>query len=83
MSGPIIPLIVSQPLQNTGKGDIIEIPDCEEEPKVKVYFFGMTVCSARTDEHIGKMTGVVFADNPEQAESLAWEKYGNDRTCGL
>ena len=27
--------------------------------------------------------GVVYAANEEEAERIAWDKYGNDYTCGL
>lgn len=49
----------------------------------KIFFFGMTVCHRRTGEHIGKRCGVVLADNEEDAERIAWNKYGNDSTCQL
>lgn len=44
----------------------------------KIFFFCMTVCHHRTGEHIGKRCGVVLADNEEEAERIAWDKYGND-----
>ena len=43
----------------------------------------MTVCHHRTGEHIGKRCGVVLADNNEEAERIAEEKYGNDATYQL
>lgn len=49
----------------------------------KIFFFCMTVCSRRTDERIGKRCGVVLADAKEDAERIAWEKYGNDSSCQL
>lgn len=49
----------------------------------KIFFFGMIVCHHRTGEHIGKRCGVVLADNKEEAEHIAWDKYGNDATCQL
>jgi len=50
---------------------------------LKPFFFIMKVCHHRTDEVIAKRCGVVFAENEEAAENLAWEKYGNNSTCGL
>ena len=49
----------------------------------KIFFFCMTVCHRRTGEHIGKRCGVVLADSKEDAERIAWDKYGNDSTCQL
>lgn len=49
----------------------------------KIFFFCMTVCHHRTDEHIGKRCGVVLADTEEDAERIAQEKYGNDATYKL
>ena len=49
----------------------------------KIFSFAMTVCSHRIGEHIGKRCGVVLADNKEEAEYIAWDKYGNDVTCQL
>ena len=49
----------------------------------KVFFFCMTVCHHRTGEHTGKRCGVVLTDTKEDAERIAWEKYGNDSTCQL
>lgn len=49
----------------------------------KIFFFCMTVCHHRTDEHIGKRCGVVLADTEEDAERIAQEKYGNDATYQL
>lgn len=49
----------------------------------KIFFFCMTVCHRRTDKRIGKRCGVVLADNKEDAERIAWEKYGNDASCQL
>lgn len=49
----------------------------------KIFFFCMTVCHRRTDEHIGKRCGVVLANSQEEAEHIAWDKYGNDATCQL
>lgn len=47
----------------------------------KVFFFCMTVCHRRTGAHIGKRCGVVLADSKEEAERIAWDKYGSDNTC--
>lgn len=47
----------------------------------KVFFFCMTVCHGRTGAHIGKRCGAVLANNSEDAERIAWDKYGNDATC--
>lgn len=49
----------------------------------KIFFFCMTVCHHRTDEHIGKRCGVVLADTEEEAERIAQEKHGNDATYQL
>lgn len=49
----------------------------------KAFFFCMTVCSARTGAPLGKRCGVVFAKSEEEAENIAWEKYGSDATCKL
>lgn len=49
----------------------------------KPYFFIMTQCSFRTSERIGKVTGVVFAENEEDASEKAWQLAGNDAACGL
>ena len=49
----------------------------------KISFFCMTVCHHRTGAHIGKRCGVVRASNQEEAERVAWDKYGNDATCQL
>ena len=49
----------------------------------KIFFFCMTVCHHRTGGHIGKRCGVVLADTEEDAERIAWEKYGSDTTCQL
>lgn len=49
----------------------------------KVFFFCLTVCHHRTAEHIGKRCGVVLADTKEDAECIAWGKYGNDSSCQL
>ena len=49
----------------------------------KIFFFCMTVCHHRTGAHIGKRCGVVRASNQEEAERVAWDKYGNDATCQL
>ena len=49
----------------------------------KPYFFVMKVCHRRTDEIIAKRCGVVFADNEENAQAFAWEKYGSDSSCAL
>lgn len=51
-----------------------------DNPK-KAYFFCMTVCNYRTGEHIGKRCGVVFASSSDEAERIAWEKYGGDFVC--
>ena len=47
----------------------------------KAYFFCMAVCHHRFGTHIGKRCGVVFASSPDEAERIAWDKYGNDNTC--
>ena len=47
----------------------------------KIFFFCMTVCNHRTGARIGKRCGVVFASNSDEAERIAWDKYGNDDTC--
>ena len=47
------------------------------------YFFCMTVCHRRTGTPLGKRCGVVFADTSENAECIAWEKYGSDTACQL
>lgn len=47
------------------------------------YFFCMTVCHRRTGAPLGKRCGVVFADSNEDAERIAWEKYGGDTACKL
>lgn len=47
----------------------------------KPYFFCMTVCHHRTGAHIGKRCGVVFALDIDEAECIAWDKYGNDNSC--
>ena len=47
------------------------------------YFFCMTVCHRRTRTPLGKRCGVVFADTSENAECIAWEKYGSDTACQL
>lgn len=50
---------------------------------MKAFFFCMTICSARTGAALGKRCGVVFADSEDEAESIAWEKYGSDSACSL
>ncbi len=47
------------------------------------YFFCMTVCHRCTGTPPGKRCGVVFADTSENAECIAWEKYGSDTACQL
>lgn len=49
----------------------------------KAFFFAMTVCNSRTGAPLGKRCGVVFADSAEEAEHVAWEKYGSDTACQL
>ena len=49
----------------------------------KAYFFCMTICHHRTGASIGKHCGVVFASTPDEAEHIAWNKYGNDNACQL
>lgn len=49
----------------------------------KVYFFCLTVCHHQTGEHIGRRCGVVLADSKEEAERIAWGRYGNDFSCQL
>ena len=49
----------------------------------KPYMFGMTLGHHRTGAHIGKICGVVFAENIQEAENIAWEKYGSDLAGGL
>lgn len=48
---------------------------------MKAYFFCMTVQHYRTGLSVGKNCGVVFAASQEEAEQIAWDKYGNDYTC--
>lgn len=43
----------------------------------------MTVTHYRTGAAVGKRCGVVFAASSEEAEQIAWDKYGNDYTCRL
>lgn len=50
---------------------------------MKPYFFCMTVCHHRTGTPIGKRCGVVFADSESEAETIAWERHGNDTSCQL
>lgn len=50
---------------------------------MQYFFFIMTQCSLRTGVAIGKKVGVVRADTQDDAERVAWEKHGNDGTCGL
>ena len=47
------------------------------------YIFGMTLCHRRTGAHIGKAYGAVFADSLDDAENIAWEKFGGDLCCEL
>lgn len=47
----------------------------------KAYFFCITVCHHRTGAHIGKRCGVVFASRTDEADRIAWEKYGSANTC--
>lgn len=49
----------------------------------KAYFFCMTVTHHRTGADVGKRCGVIFAASPEEAEQIAWDRYGNDYTCRL
>lgn len=49
----------------------------------KAYFFCMTVCHHRTGAHIGKRCGVVFASDANEAERIAWDKYGSNNACLL
>lgn len=49
----------------------------------KPFFFCVTICHWRTCAPIAKKCGVVFADNAEAAEQLAWEKHGSDIACDL
>ncbi len=49
----------------------------------KVYFFCMAVTHYRTGKDIGTRCGVVFATSLEEAEKIAWSKYGNDYTHNL
>ncbi len=49
----------------------------------KAFFFCLTVCSRRTGAPIGKRCGVVWANSANEAEDIAWEKYGNDSSCEL
>lgn len=50
---------------------------------MKPYFFRMKVSHKRTGEIIAVRCGVVLAENNEEAERIAWDKFGNDLTCGL
>ena len=50
---------------------------------LKPYFFVMKVCHYRTDEVVAKRCGVVYAENEDDAQEIAWEKYGNDSSCAL
>ncbi len=49
----------------------------------KLFFFCMTVCHRRTGAPIGNHYGVVWAGGKEEAEHIAWDKYGNNFTCNL
>lgn len=50
---------------------------------MKPFFFTLDIGHYRTGEIIGKCTGVVFAEDAEQAERVAWKKYGGDNCCAL
>lgn len=50
---------------------------------MKPYFFKMKVSHWRTGKILAVHCGVVYAANEEEAERIAWVKYGNDYTCGL
>ena len=43
----------------------------------KPYFFCMTICHQYTKERIGRRCGVVMAASQQEAETIAWERYGN------
>lgn len=47
------------------------------------YIFCMTLCHHRTGASMGKIFGAVFAENIDEAESIAWEKCGGDLCCEL
>ena len=47
------------------------------------FFFCMTLCQRRTGTPLGKRCGVVFADSADEAETIAWEKYGGENACKL
>lgn len=47
------------------------------------YFFCMTVCQHRTGAPLGKRCGVVFAGSVQEAEGIAWDRYGGDNACRL
>ena len=49
----------------------------------KPYFFTMKVHHHRDDREIATRTGIVFAENNDQAEEKAWSKYGSDSSCKL
>lgn len=50
---------------------------------MKPFFFTLDIGHYRTGQIIGKNTGVVFAESIEQAQQIAWEKYGGDNCCCL
>lgn len=43
----------------------------------KLYFFCMTICYSYTKEYIGRCCGVVLAYSQKEAETIAWERYGD------
>ncbi len=50
---------------------------------MKPFFFALDIGHHRTGQIIGKNTGVVFAEDVEQARRIAWEYYGGDHCCNL
>ena len=50
---------------------------------MKAWFFCMTVVSPRTGARLGKRVGIVFADNADHAQNVAWDRFGSDNTCQL
>lgn len=50
---------------------------------IKPYYFKLKIHHHRTDKTLGFKTGIVFAENKEQAENIALEKYGSTITSSL
>ena len=74
----------SPPIETHHAADAsVELNSGTEKPEKKPFFFCMTVCHHRTDAPIGKRCGVVFAYSEEEAEEIAWEKYGSNASCKL